>query len=406
MNIAFLIGSCGIGGGTYVIFQHALYLQNAGHKITIIHMQPKTSYNWHHALEKLNFLPLSNYHGEEYDILIATWWATVYHLSSIVAGQYIYFVQSIESWFYKNDDKLHRQLVEATYAAPLIVITETEWIKAHLEREYGRDCLLAPNGIRKDYLTPHGHAIDQRQPGKLRVLVEGPAGIDFKNVLRTIKLARDAGSDEIWWVTADDLSWYPGVNKVFSRVAASEIGAIYRSCDVLLKLSYVEGMFGPPLEMFHCGGTAIVYDVTGHDDYIRHNYNGIVVGIDNEKAVIAAIQKIKNDPVYLENLKKNALKTANHWPNWEQASSIFLQHIERIYQRESCDITLVDNVLHPYRMNYETPPKLTLSQHFINKLVNFVRAYPPLKRALAPFLYLLSAQFFWQSPLRKKNSSL
>jgi hypothetical protein len=38
---------------------------------------------------------------------------------------------------------------------------------------------------------------------------------------------------------------------------------VYRSCDILGKLSYVEGMFGPPLEMFHCGWTAIVYNVTG-----------------------------------------------------------------------------------------------------------------------------------------------
>jgi hypothetical protein len=54
------------------------------------------------------------------------------------------------------------------------------------------------------------------------------------------------------------------------------MASVYRSCDDILKLSLVESMFGPPLEMFHCGGTAIVYNVTGHDEYIVHGRNALV----------------------------------------------------------------------------------------------------------------------------------
>lgn len=42
-------------------------------------------------------------------------------------------------------------------------------------------------------------------------------------------------------------------------------------------------MFGPPLEMFHCGGTSIVYDVTGHDEYIVHDKNGLVAKTDDDE---------------------------------------------------------------------------------------------------------------------------
>jgi len=92
----------------------------------------------------------------------------------------------------------------------------------------------------------------------------------FKNVEKTIELCLQSDADEIWLLTSTEISEYPGVDKCFSRVAIEKTPEIYRSCDVLVKLSYVEGMFGPPLEMFHCGGTAIVYDVTGHDEYIKH----------------------------------------------------------------------------------------------------------------------------------------
>ncbi len=69
------------------------------------------------------------------------------------------------------------------------------------------------------------------------------------------------------------------------KIPVESTPVIYRSCDVLLKLSKVEGMFGPPLEMFHCGGTAITYDVTGSEEYLVSGRNSLVVPMDDEKAV-------------------------------------------------------------------------------------------------------------------------
>ena len=83
-------------------------------------------------------------------------------------------------------------------------------------------------------------------------------------------------------MTASAVEAVAGVDRVFSRVPILETPRVYRSCDVLVKLSYIEGMFGPPLEMFHCGGTAIVYRVTGHEQYIRHDDNSLVVTPDDE----------------------------------------------------------------------------------------------------------------------------
>ena len=48
----------------------------------------------------------------------------------------------------------------------------------------------------------------------------------------------------------------------------------YARSDVVLKLSRVEGMFGPPLEGFHRGATCVVTPVTGHDEYVEHGWNG------------------------------------------------------------------------------------------------------------------------------------
>jgi hypothetical protein len=82
-------------------------------------------------------------------------------------------------------------------------------------------------------------------------------------------------------------------------------------------------MFGPPLEMFHCGGTAIVYDVSGHDEYIIDGKNALVVHKHDDEKIIEYINKLKNDNSLLLDLKKEALLTAETWPDWSEASAKF-----------------------------------------------------------------------------------
>ena len=49
------------------------------------------------------------------------------------------------------------------------------------------------------------------------------------------------------------------------------------SCDVLIKMSRVEGFFMPPCEMMACGGTVLTGKVTEYDEYVIDGYNGLVV---------------------------------------------------------------------------------------------------------------------------------
>ena len=333
MKICFLIGSPEIGGGTYVIYEHALHLQQIGWDVTVVSIWPpdRTIRPWHRALEHLRFATVAETAGEQFDLAVATWWRTIYELLPHVRAQrYCYFVQSIESWFYQNSDVALRNLVNATYLLPMPGVTEARWIKTHLAERFGHDYHVAPNGCRKDDYHAAGPVIAPKQPGRLRVLVEGPLGVDFKNVARTITLARRSLADEIWLLTASPVTFFPGVDRIFSCVPTSECGSIYRSCDVLVKLSTIEGMFGPPLEMFHCGGTAIVYDVTGHDEYISDDDNAIVVRSGDENAVVAAINRLRQEPTLLARLEKGALDTAAAWPDWAQASPRFADAMREI----------------------------------------------------------------------------
>lgn len=317
MKIAFLLGDAAISGGTYVILQHALYLKRIGHDVTIFFIYFNCK-KWHEAFDNITFKYIYDYKNEHFDIAIATWWKTVFFLEKIKATQKLYFVQSIESFFINNSQFELKKEINSTYKINLPIITESSWIKNYLKKKYNSDATVVKNGIRKDYLFPPANGGLKR-----RVLIEGPVDVDFKNVPRTIALCKKYSSFEIWLLTSSPIKSFPGVSKVFSNIPAHQVGDIYRECDYIVKLSYVEGMFAPPLEMFHCGGTAIVYNVTGHEEYMFNNFNSIIIKESDEKALGNAIQSLEKDPKLLSKLKYNAIITASLWPDWSISSKNF-----------------------------------------------------------------------------------
>jgi O-antigen biosynthesis protein len=329
MRICFLVGSVDISGGTYVIFQHAAFLRAVGHEVVLAVQQPftKATSTWHPGAGSLQMVPFDAA-TDNYDWVIATWWKTALELHRFKAKNYAYFVQSIESRFYPETEGPLKRLVDSTYDLPVAYVTEAHWILEHLRKYHGQSATLVRNGIRKDLYVPLGLHTELRPNGKLRILVEGPFDVFFKNTGKALNIAKRSQAGEVWLLTHSPVSKLPGVNRVFSRLPITAVPDIYRSCDVLLKLSYVEGMFGPPLEMFHCGGTAITYNVTGHDEYIVHNNNALVAERDDDIRVIRYLHMLQRDPELLARLKYHALVTADNWPDWDESSSAFFQWTE------------------------------------------------------------------------------
>jgi O-antigen biosynthesis protein len=324
MKLAFLLGSADISGGTFVIFEHAARLRAAGHDVVLLTEEPmaESRFSWHPEAASLPRQTMQQAAHESFDVVLATWWRTAYDLSKLQSKVYGYFVQSIESRFYPEADVEVRDAVDRTYAFPCRFVTEASWICQHLLTHYGAEACLVRNGIRKDLFSAAGPAVVSRPRSGLRILVEGPLNVPFKNVERTLALCRAADVGEIWLLTSSATSTVENAARVFSRLPITDTPAVYRSCDLLVKLSYVEGMFGPPLEMFHCGGTAIVYDVTGADEYIRHNRNALVAAVGNEESVIGSLRDLQTNPEILARLKAGACETAAAWPDWNTQSAM------------------------------------------------------------------------------------
>jgi hypothetical protein len=102
----------------------------------------------------------------------------------------------------------------------------------------------------------------------------------------------------------------------------------------VLKLSRIEGMFGPPLEGFHMGTTCVVTPVTGHEEYVEHGENGLVVEWDDPRGVGRALDLLARDRALLHRLRWGALATARGWPSWEQQGTMMAAALREVARRE------------------------------------------------------------------------
>lgn len=339
-NIAFLLGYPEISGGTNVIMEHAVGLKKKGHNVAIVTELPfdKKRLAWHPEAMIIDCYSHEQVKEMEFDIAIATWWRSVYDLPYVPAKKFAYFCQSIETRFFDASDLAMKALVEFTYRINLPVVTEATWIANYLRDHYGMESTLVRNGLKKDIFNFEGETKDNSRPNGLRVLIEGPIGVGFKKTEDTIRICQEAGIEDIWLLTSSEVKKYPGVTKLYSKVPMKEVPSIYRSCDVLVKLSIVEGMFGPPLEMMHCGGTAITNNVTGYDEYMVSYYNGIVTEMGNEQEVIKALKMLKDNPELLQKLKNGASDTAINWPDWPKAVNEMESFIMGVIEQETRDL--------------------------------------------------------------------
>jgi len=374
MKIGFLLESIGLSGGVNVVFEYASRLKKYGIDVVIITPQKfsATSYSWFPDYKELNVVSDEEALVLDFDVLFATFWKTVFRLYKFKSKKYAYYVQSIENRFFKSKEEEYYNFCELTYLLNLDTITEATWIQKYFKDNYNRNVHLVRNGIRKENYN-EDRVIEKRPEKGIRILVEGNLDQWFKNILRTIEICNKSDCKDIWLLTSSKVDKIDGVSRVFSQVNVKDVAPIYSSCDVLVKLSYVEGIFGPPLEMFHCGGTAIVYNVSGCEEYMVNGVNSIIVEKDDENGVINAINKLNKDKEHLNNLKENALKTAITWRNWEEAAKEYSDVVKGLNDKNSLRINeqlvIISKIWEKYEEN-KTKSDLLNSSRMLKLYLN------------------------------------
>jgi glycosyltransferase involved in cell wall biosynthesis len=271
-------------------------------------------------VEHLHAIALHEAREQEFDIVVSTWWETAYAAFQLRARRHASFVQSLEDRFYPPDDP-DRLAASLTLDLPVAFITEASWIRDILaDLRPDATCHLVRNGIDKDVFAP----VERVEPrdGPLRILVEGYASTWFKGVNDAIAAVREMEEPHHLTVVAPDRTGLDdrGADVTVGPVPAREMARLYGESDVVLKLSRIEGMYGPPLEGFHRGATCVTTEVTGHEEYIRHGENALIVDWDDLRGTARQLDLLAKDRDLLLALRRGALETARAWPSWDEAS--------------------------------------------------------------------------------------
>jgi len=210
------------------------------------------------------------------------------------------------------------------------LLASAPWKKNRHVRELSREGhILKVTSCGNDpfIITSLGRAISSRSHARVsregtprvRILVEGPLGIEFKGVSRALRIARETGR-EVWLVEGKAAhamgSGFIG-HRVFTRVPMDKMRRIYSACDILLKLSRVESFAYPPLEMMACGGIPVVGDVEGIREYMVDGYNGFIVDPDNEAQIKSVLSRLIEDKELRERISRGCGDTVARHSDWE-----------------------------------------------------------------------------------------
>lgn len=324
MRVAFLLNDLQMSGGVGVVLEHARRLSRLdGWDVTLVltREQEKPSWPGFQHLPHLHVCAQDQALQERYDIAVATWWETTFTLFDLSAERYAYFVQSLEDRFYRYDEA-ERLGAALTLDLPVSFITEAQWIADTIAQlRPDAPCYVVRNGIDKEVFAPI-QRVEPSRGGPLRVLVEGYPSVWFKHVPEAIRAVRAMSEPyRLTVVTGDQAGVRAlGVEDVVGPLTQREMAELYAETDVLVKLSSVEGMFGPPLEAFHGGATCVVTPVTGHEEYIEHGFNALIADWDDLRGTARQLDLLARDRELLHFLRCNALETARGWPAWDQAS--------------------------------------------------------------------------------------
>lgn len=262
----------------------------------------------------------------EFDIVFATFWATIPLIaeSNLRSKSWLHFCQSIEDRFTANPrlpNYLDIVAAQNVYGIKIPALTEAHWIVDVLNLRGENSVvhfLQNPLLISTNVKPKDKDKFKGLDDSKLVLVVEGESSW-FKGVDETISALEDliVGNYEVHVVgnsTPQKVQNHRVSTINHGRVTKDIFHQILASSDVLIKMSHVEGMYGPPLEAFYYGTTCITTAVTGHEEYIRHAENALVVEVSDRYGITFKIENLFMDRELLGRLNSNAFKTAQEWP--------------------------------------------------------------------------------------------
>jgi len=274
-------------------------------------------------LRKIYYLlNLSLTSTRESDVCFATGFKTSYFLClskwlRLSRTRLVYLIQHSEALSQANNGGVWERvlcfLARLSYRLPLKRIAVSHWTKATIADE---NAVVIPNGIDLSTFRP----VNGTRSGAAEFVVGTIGGPGARKGYRVFLDAMNQMSEEhkqnmkVIVSTQLQVELPSGVAAEFlKRADDSELAAFYRSCDVFVCTSFVEGFGLPGLEAMACGVAVVTTACGGVSEYAS-NTNCLVVPPGDSRAIAQSIVRLREDRGLRSQLRENALETSSLFP--------------------------------------------------------------------------------------------
>ncbi len=315
LRVIYVTEGTGVGGGHRDIFEHLNRLLDRGHDVELWTLDDPPDWFELHAPVRTfdNYAQLASELEPIEAIKVATWWNTAHSvwLASIRNGIPVYFVQDIETSYYR-DNWTMQQCVLESYRHEFRYMTISSWNRERL-RELGLDAALIPPGIDLENFQP----LSGVSRAGDRVLALGRTH-PLKNFPLTLTAWQSLPEPrpELWLFGIEpELASEDGIRYVESPSDA-EVNQLFNEATVFVQTSRHEGFCLPALEAMATGAAVVCTDAHGNRDFCRDGENCLMPGASPEE-VSAAIAKLLADPELRAALGAAGIETAADYA-WER----------------------------------------------------------------------------------------
>jgi len=340
VRVIFVLTATSISGGIRAVFQIANGLAERGMDVEIWSLQTAPTWFELHVpvrtFDSYGDLLLSLRNADA--IKVATWWETaeIVWLGSVNHGLPVYLIQEFETWFFP-DDQVVQAAVVAGYRSEFLGVTEASYQVGEL-KQIGMTATLVPHGYDESVF----HELPEVQREDDTVLAIGRSFFQ-KNFAMTARAWRAMGERRpklLMFGTEPDILEDERTEYVV-RPLDPQVNELYNTATMFVQTSRHEGFCLPVLEAMAAGCPVITTDSHGNRDFCADGENCIVVGQDDDGALVAAIDRLRTDPEERDRLRRGGLATAERY-RWPRVLDIVAEFYSRV-AKSGLDATSFDD---------------------------------------------------------------
>ncbi|MCR4277898.1 MAG: glycosyltransferase [Candidatus Berkelbacteria bacterium] len=321
INVIYVLQDTGVAGGHRIVFDHLNRLKKLGGfnvKLFALAGPPE----WFPLDVPVrtfgNYQQLSRALAKEEAIKVATWWETgdpVWQ-GSLQKGIPVFFVQDIESSYYKGDQRAQDTVI-AYYRPEFNYFTTSGWNQDQLN-DLHLHSYIVPCGLdTKLYrLKPSIKREDDvlLAVGRLHYL----KNLDM--TLRALKQMRRNFKFWLFGVEPEIEDKYPSiVDRYVYKPTDEGVVDLYNQATAFVQTSRHEGFCLPVLEAMAAGAAVVCTNADGNRDFCLHEKNCLIVAQDDHNDLSKSLERIFADKPLRDKLVAEGLKTAESY-SWENVT--------------------------------------------------------------------------------------